>query len=342
MSIPFNQNLGICADALLSLTIQDNEDDDRAMSRFVNPKRRAADIRYFRDVMRSFETPPKELRPIFALNGEKSYALCRLLPQIVQTGVFTAECVTAAVPDAQTLALDVVRFYLPQFDTMPEIENLARSVVTLDADENIKYYLLALCLSPQEGYEALCSAVSRRFKELKPLYAEGKAKIRQVRDRLDEKKIIASLREQTDVSGASPEAFTVGVTLLAHNTALLIPSNSCALLLGSEFESSVKTGADNVKPDIVLMGKALGEEKRIAVLRMLASEEEITSLTLQRRLKLSMTATHYHLELLQQAGMLNTRNEGRTIYYSLNRDFFALAPALLAEFGPVTDEPAKK
>ncbi len=335
MSMKFEQAPGVFADVLLSLSMHYNQDNEESMLLFVNPKRRAADLRYYRESLLSFEQPAPEMIPLFALSGDRSYALSVLLKNLCDAGNLSVDGVSAILPDANAMALDVLRFYLPRTGkTLPTPAELSASLVKLDTDDAVKYHLLSMCIDPQRYYDLLLHTLSRRTKEIKPLFTTGKTELRRVRDDVDEVLLKEFLAEQWGASEKTLNALTLSITLFARNTLTLLDGPHPLLLIGSDYESRMKTLTGEIKPDIVLMGKALSEEKRVTILRMLLNEGEITSLKLQRRLKLSMTATHYHLELLQQAGMLLTRNEGRTIYYSLNRSYFEHAPALLEEFGP--------
>ncbi len=72
---------------------------------------------------------------------------------------------------------------------------------------------------------------------------------------------------------------------------------------------------------IVESFKALGEENRISIIRMLC-EEEMCVCELIDKLRLSQSAVSHHVKILKQAGLINDRRKGKWIFYSLNQEAF--------------------
>ncbi|WP_267086627.1 ArsR/SmtB family transcription factor [Xanthomonas sacchari] len=62
--------------------------------------------------------------------------------------------------------------------------------------------------------------------------------------------------------------------------------------------------------------KALGNEKRLLLLCLLVDSEQSVG-ELNARVELSQSALSQHLALLREDGLVQTRREGQTIYYSL-------------------------
>ncbi len=62
--------------------------------------------------------------------------------------------------------------------------------------------------------------------------------------------------------------------------------------------------------------KALGNEKRLLLLCLLVDHEHSVG-ELNARLDLSQSALSQHLAVLREDGLVQTRRDGQTIYYSL-------------------------
>ncbi|WP_185822368.1 MULTISPECIES: ArsR/SmtB family transcription factor [unclassified Xanthomonas] len=62
--------------------------------------------------------------------------------------------------------------------------------------------------------------------------------------------------------------------------------------------------------------KALGNEKRLLLLCLLVDHEHSVG-ELNTRLDLSQSALSQHLAVLREDGLVQTRRDGQTIYYSL-------------------------
>ena len=68
--------------------------------------------------------------------------------------------------------------------------------------------------------------------------------------------------------------------------------------------------------DAARLLKALGNEKRLQLLCLLVDDERSVG-ELNARLDLSQSALSQHLALLRQDGLVATRREAQTVYYSL-------------------------
>ncbi|MFZ3172206.1 MAG: metalloregulator ArsR/SmtB family transcription factor [Carboxydocellales bacterium] len=67
--------------------------------------------------------------------------------------------------------------------------------------------------------------------------------------------------------------------------------------------------------------KALGDENRLKIIRML-SEKELCVCEIIDRLELSQPAISHHLKILRQAGLVKDTKEGKWVYYALNKTAF--------------------
>lgn len=76
----------------------------------------------------------------------------------------------------------------------------------------------------------------------------------------------------------------------------------------SDFEASAGKAADLLR--------TLGNEKRLMILCQLGGGE-LPAGSLQEPLGLSQSALSQHLAVLREAGVVNTRREAQTIYYSI-------------------------
>lgn len=66
--------------------------------------------------------------------------------------------------------------------------------------------------------------------------------------------------------------------------------------------------------------KALGDEKRLAMLLSIASHNDICACHLIDKFGVSQSTLSHHLAILADANLVTTRKEGKWIHYTLNRD----------------------
>lgn len=85
-------------------------------------------------------------------------------------------------------------------------------------------------------------------------------------------------------------------------------------------------------PHLIAEGfHALSEPLRISVIELLR-QQELCVCDLCEALGVSQSKLSFHLKTLKEAGLVNSRQEGRWIYYSLNVSQFSVLEAYLAGF----------
>jgi len=70
----------------------------------------------------------------------------------------------------------------------------------------------------------------------------------------------------------------------------------------------------------IKVAKALGDETRLKILRMLLSREDMCVCELQTVLGLSQPNVSRHLKILEEAGFLEGRREGQWIIYQIRKE----------------------
>jgi len=93
--------------------------------------------------------------------------------------------------------------------------------------------------------------------------------------------------------------------------ALMTGRQKTVVISGMDFEA-MKRNAN----DAVSLLKSLANESRLMIMCVL-SEGEISVGQLNERIHLSQSALSQHLAVLREQGLVKTRRESQTIYYSL-------------------------
>ena len=99
----------------------------------------------------------------------------------------------------------------------------------------------------------------------------------------------------------------------------------------SRLPDTSQTGSTNDKPnrpsggvvkDLAQLFKLLADETRLRILDLLGARKELCVRDLWERLGQSQPAVSHHLGLLRMAGLVDTRHEGKHIYYRIDRQRF--------------------
>src|SRR5215469_6210618 len=111
----------------------------------------------------------------------------------------------------------------------------------------------------------------------------------------------------------------------------------------------VEASQDSVAPEVF---KALGDPVRWSIIAQIAAVDELPCAELEQTLPVSKPTISYHTKILQQAGLLSVRKEGRNYFYTLQRDVLreiqdelwhlAPAPRPVAESGIEHDAPSAR
>lgn len=86
-------------------------------------------------------------------------------------------------------------------------------------------------------------------------------------------------------------------------------------------------------PDLLLLGNVLSDNTRLQMIRFIASEKEVTVKDIQNEFKLTAANSYYHLNKMQDSGMLLTRNQGRRVLYRINHIYFGRLSNISGEYG---------
>jgi DNA-binding transcriptional ArsR family regulator len=98
--------------------------------------------------------------------------------------------------------------------------------------------------------------------------------------------------------------------------------------------------------------KALGDPVRWSIIAQIAAVDELPCADLEQTLPVSKPTISYHTKILQQAGLLSVRKEGRNYFYALRREVLtelqgelwrlAPAPRPVSESGIDYEVPASR
>ncbi len=86
--------------------------------------------------------------------------------------------------------------------------------------------------------------------------------------------------------------------------------------------------------------KALGDENRILILKMLGSSEKCACKLLEE-LNIRQPTLSHHMKILCDAGIVTGRREGKWTHYSISRQGVGQVRAWMMELLPVEDAPAQ-
>lgn len=66
----------------------------------------------------------------------------------------------------------------------------------------------------------------------------------------------------------------------------------------------------------------LGDESRISILNLLNKRGELSVSEIAVHVDMQIACTSHHLQVLKKSGIVDSRRDGNTVYYSLGNDVF--------------------
>jgi ArsR family transcriptional regulator len=102
-------------------------------------------------------------------------------------------------------------------------------------------------------------------------------------------------------------------------------------------EEATERGSGTVIRDLAQLFKILADETRLRILEMLGCRKELCVRDLWERLGQSQPAVSHHLGLLRMAGLVDTRHEGKHIYYRIDQQRFDELMTMLQSTGVGTE-----
>ena len=139
-----------------------------------------------------------------------------------------------------------------------------------------------------------------------------------------------TIRELTD--GASELHYSIA--LIGRNEILSVETEDAPLtILGCHFQAVLdEQKEEEIELDITGFGKVMSEPNRVLVLDMLLEDKELSTSEIAKRLRVSVNAAYYHLNMMTDIDMLYSRTEGRTVYFKINPNHFAAVKKALAKY----------
>ena len=111
------------------------------------------------------------------------------------------------------------------------------------------------------------------------------------------------------------------------------------LVLGFDYADTMQYLSDiNKVPKLHEFGTAISEKNRVAILQLIYDKTEISIKEIEQTLDMAGTNAYYHISLLIRTGMLRTRNQGRTILYSINHRYFDVLSKIIKTYSKEKEE----
>lgn len=346
-SIKFIKDPGSVFDTLFIFTLHFNP--EYCLANFVNPRKAKEDTDFYNRLLNTHADIPKELLLFFYIGEKKvnfiskyAYRPC-FYPQNGKLDTsFTLRTLLNRLANYEKMTEHIIEFYFPEA-TEEEKEACKTSLIAADQlirrsayGGDLKNSLYFYFISPVAALQSLTCELALKDLQLSQQYDAERQLLLSTEKQLDFDELAQQLMEgkQQQICVTSFENIYISFCL-NHRSCVKLSyyDNERLILLGIDYKAILThLTTREVTPDLGKFGAALSEPNRVDILNFLKQRGEITIKDLEQEFALTGTTAYYHLSLMIKAGLVKTRNRGRTVLYSLNKEHFRALCDLLITY----------
>ena len=304
-----------------------------------------ADSKFFRKTVQDFSPFSDDLLLFFHLkkNGRGFITSCYFTPyKDAFADDYSFDFLLNKLSDYDQLIASLIDFYFPEMSS-EEICKYKNSIVELgklidasDYEELIKRKLYSFFVNPEPVIRKLIYELMSKKVLLEEYYKKNYASFLDVQNDLSFDSLKNDLSSFYKIEFLEKECgdIFVSVCLINKNCFnLMYCKETPVLLLGCDYkESIISYNAQKELPSLKEFGDVLTEQNRIDILDLMLERKEITIKDLERLLSFTGSTAYYHLTMMMRIRMVKTRNQGRTVLYSINEKYFELIVDILSRY----------
>ena len=332
---------------------------DYCYRNFVNGNKRDEDIAFINKTISEFGEIPDELLPFFYLRDDNLCFMtqCYFNPyRKLFTTTYKLASVQEALMNYDCVVTNLLKFYFPNI-TDVEVEECKKSTKALNKQIKDSHYscdiknsLYVFFLDPVPTIQKLSYELIAKEFLLSKQYNNEQYQISVWQKNVDIDKLAEGLKKTDSPSNidAFAEIYITYCSIAKNHIKVCFYADKVLVFLGSDYEASMKYLLNrHITLELDVLGNALSEKNRIEILDLMHQKQEITIRDITENFKLTSTNAYYHLSLLLKAQVIRSRNQGRTMLYSINKETFDDACSLLRKYanntkGVVQDEKMEK
>lgn len=238
--------------------------------------------------------------------------------------------------DSNQVIKNIIYFYLDGIDAdeaeecLSCKEKLFEYIKRSDCSMEEKINLYEFFMSPEQYISSLQRTLIEKRVILEDYYREHYRKIVNAYDQV----AINELNNKMNINNDAAEldGYVSYCLIDSFHFNLAVNSNAYLYILGNEYEYALKNAEKATKSDVESFCYALSEKNRIDILRLLRERGEATCKDLERYFHFSGSTAYHHLSILSRTGVVKTRSEGKTIFYSVNKEYIRKTLKCFNEF----------
>lgn len=342
--VKFLREPGYIYDLFFLFTLKFNK--EYCLTNFINYDKSSDDTDYFNKLLNDFPPISDELLLFFYLTDDKKSFMTKFYfepykEQFVSE-TYNIMKIQDALSNYEQVVENIIRFYFRDIDedTLEKCKTSMSAVNKLikesDYNGDIKSALYSFFIEPAPIIRRLSYELMEKDFVLTQRYENYSRRISDLRENFDFGALCDGLENCQPQKGDLTcfENIYISFCVLNKNCikSLCCADTACAILGFDYIEQIDYLLIQNKLPELDAFGNAISETNRINVLNLILERGEITIKDLEQEFGFTGTNAYYHLSLMIKAGMLKTRNRGRTVLYSINKNYFQVLCDILGKY----------
>ena len=326
MKANYISSVGFMYDLLFMYKLYFNKGEWR--TEFVIHSKSEKDKAHYDSIMKWFDGAPEEGQLFFHINDAGQTFMDTLLFEMLNgSGEITFAAFLDAFRNTAAVRQKLIMHYLDQVsDEEPRVDQIVDRIDASDYPEEIKHLLISFLLRSENYVRTIADDLTVKEGLLSAYYDKNQKLLSDV---------CASVGDDViqELTGGAAE-LNYAVSLIGRNEIVTVESEENSLvILGSEYQAVLEEQKeDDVELDITGFGKVMSESNRAMILDMLLEDKELSTSEIAKRLRVSVNAAYYHLNMMTDIDMLYSRTEGRTVYFKINPNHFVAVKKALEKY----------
>lgn len=342
--VKFVKDLGYMYDLFFLFVLHFNK--DLCLTQFINYNKASEDTKFFNGLLEDFEPISDELFPFFYMKNDSKCFMTEYYHETYNSNFTTSynlNTVGTALTDYNQVKENLIQYYFHDIiekeplECIQSFQSICKMIKDSKYIDKVKSSLYSFFLEPLPVLQQLLYELMSIDLKLSHYYSMNFEKITDIQNGMDVDDLSERLKQckSYEINIDNFNELYISICLLSKNCIKAIFSDKKAiLLLGSDYDSCLFYLLNRrCTPDIPSIGNALAEINRAEILELLYNKNEATVKNIEQEIKLTGTNAYYHLNLMIKAGMINTRNQGKTIFYSINKQCFIDICEMLSKYG---------
>lgn len=321
MEVKFYRNPGLFYDLYHILLMKLNT-RAKWLERVANAGHEQKDAEYIDACLKEFEDPNPELAIFFFIKNRRTECyFLNIFTDILakqQEEMQLADFI-AYLDDTDRIRKEICAFYLGKNVDYQNILEVSQTIYHSETlKETMKFQLLHFFADPRFFIEMLQECLRIYMEKLETIYAEREAELKRSEQEFRLSALIKGYESMIGRSAVREDCEMLKISMVAVSKNIVFKDLELDwFILGYDHAITLKNEL-NTKIDIEKFGNAMGDQNRIRIIEYLLKEGELSGGDLAKRLGIALNTASYHLDIMQDAYMLCSRNLGKATYYWLN------------------------